>query len=83
MSSDPSAPWFYASSVEEHKLGGMVKDMFTKIGISGKSNHSLRVTGANILFQANVPEKIIQEHTGHRSVKVLRLYKRTTGEQHQ
>ena len=28
--SDPSAPWF-------HKLGGMVKDTFTEIGISGKS----------------------------------------------
>ena len=79
---DPSAPWLYASSVGEHKLGGIVKDMFTEIGISGKSNHSLRATGASVLFQANVPEKIIQERTGHRSVKALRLYERTTGEQH-
>ena len=31
MSSDPSALWFYASPVGEQKLGGMVKDMFTKI----------------------------------------------------
>ena len=60
-----------------------MKDMFTEIGISGKSNHSLRATGASILFQANVPEKIIQERTGHRPVKALRLYERTTGEQHQ
>ena len=44
--SDPSAPWFYASPLEEHKLGGMVKDMFTETGISGKSNHSLRATSA-------------------------------------
>ena len=43
----------------------------------------LRATDAGILFQANVPEKIIQERTGHRSVKALRLYERTTGEQHQ
>ena len=58
MPSDPSAPWFYASPVGEHKLvGGMVKDMFTEIGIFGKSNHSLRATGASILFQAYVPEK--------------------------
>ena len=59
MPSDPSAPWFYASPVGEHKLGGMMKDniMFTEIGISGKSNHSLRATGASILFQANVPER--------------------------
>ena len=58
MPSDPSTPWFYASPVGQHKLGGMVKDnMFTEIGISGKSNHSLRATGASILFQAYVPEK--------------------------
>ena len=40
--SDPSAsaPWFYASPVGEHKLGGMVKGMFTEIGISGKCNHT-------------------------------------------
>ena len=44
-------------SVGEHKLGGMVKDMFTEVGISGKSDHSLRATGASMLFQANVPEK--------------------------
>ena len=37
----------------------------------------------SVLFQANVPEKIIQERTGHRSLKALRLYERTTGEQHQ
>ena len=35
------------------------------------------------MFQANVPEKIIQERTGHRSVKALRLYERTTEKQHQ
>ena len=29
--SDPSAPWFYASPVGEHKLAGMEKDMFTEI----------------------------------------------------
>lgn len=80
---DPSAPWFYASPMGEHKLCGMVKDMFTEIGVSGKSNHSLRATGASVLYKANVPEKIIQECTGHRSLKALRLYERTTGEQHQ
>ena len=48
---------FFASPIGEHKLGGMMKDMFTEIGISGKCNHSLRATGASILFEANVPEK--------------------------
>jgi integrase len=44
-----------------------------KIEISGKSltNHSLRATGATRLFEANVPEKLIQERTGHRSIDAL------------
>ena len=55
--SDPSAPWIYASPVGEHKLGGMIKNMFTEVVISGKSNHSLKANRCSILFQANVPEK--------------------------
>ena len=61
----------------------MVKEMFSAVGIDGKTNHSLRATGASTLFEANVPEKVIQEHTGHRSVKALRLYERTTNKQHE
>ena len=54
--------------------------MFQQIGISGKTNHSLRATGASCLFEAKVPEKIVQEC---RSLKALRIYERTTDEQHQ
>ena len=79
---DSSAPWYYVSPVGEHKLGRMVKETFSEIGITGKTNHSLRATGASALFEANVPEKIIQERTGHRSVKALRMYERTTEHQH-
>ena len=80
---DASSPWYYSSPVGERKLNSMVKEMFAAVGITGKTNHSLRATGASALFQANVPEKIIQERTGHRSVKALRLYERTTEKQHQ
>ena len=59
-----------------------MKSMFSKVGIVGKTNHSLRATGASQLFQAGVAEKIVQERTGHRSVKALRLYERTTTAQH-
>ena len=61
----------------------MVKNMFAEVGIEGKSNHSLRATGASVLFQAHVPEKIIQERTGHRCLKSLRQYERTTVGQQQ
>ena len=47
------------------KLGRMVKEFFSEIGITGKTNHSLRATGPSARFEANVPEKIIQERTGH------------------
>ena len=65
-----------------NKLTGMVKSTFSSIRISGKSNHSLRASGATELFRAGVPEKIIQERTGHRSLKALRTYERTTERQH-
>ena len=61
----------------------MVQNMCQAAGILGeKTNHSLRATGASRLFQASVPEKIIQERTGHRSTDSLRLYKRTADKQH-
>ena len=40
----------------------------------GKNNHSLRVTASTTLFEAGVSEKVIQNATGHRSLKVLRIY---------
>ena len=46
-----------------------------------KTNHSLRVTGASALFDAGVPERIIQGRTGHRSLDALRIYERVTDEQ--
>ena len=79
---DPSKPWYGVQPCGENKLSGMVKSMFAMIGVSGKTNHSLRATGASSLFQAGIPEKIIQERTGHRSIKALRMYERTTTSQH-
>ena len=51
----------------------MVKDTFAEVGIAGKTNHSLRATGATQLYTANVPEKMIQQRTGHCSLKGLRI----------
>ena len=60
----------------------MVKSMFGLIGVVGKTNHSLRATGASEMFQAGVPEKIVQERTGHRSIEALRMYEWPTTSQH-
>ena len=58
-----------------------MKDVFAEVGISGKTNHSLCATGATDLYTANVPMKMIQQRTGHRSLKALRIYEHTTQEQ--
>ena len=56
----------------------MVKDICANAGIEGqKTNHSLRATGASELFHAGVPEKVIQERTGHLSLSGLHQYELT------
>ena len=74
---DKDSHWYSQQPRGKHTLANMVKSMFTEAGVDGTfTNHSLRATGATDLFQAGVPEKIIQEFTGHRSIKALRQYER-------
>ena len=69
--------------VGKETLRTMLANMCDKAGIEKKTNHSLRATGATEMFAANVPEKLIQSRTGHRSVEALRLYERPSHDQHQ
>ena len=79
---DLSVPWYTTVPVGKHTLNNKVKVMCERAGIQGhKTNHSLRATAATELYQADVPEKLIQERTGHRSLKTLRVYERTTTHQ--
>ena len=51
----------------------MGKNMCKEVGILGsKTNHY----SATALFNARVPEKVIQDRTGHRSIEGLRKYKK-------
>ena len=62
----------------------MVKEMCSDSGIGGnKTNHSLRATAASELFHAGVPEKVIQQRTGHLSLGGLRQYEKVTTTQQQ
>ena len=54
---DSNACWFLFQPVGHNTLASMVKKMCSQIGVTGKTNHSLRATGATRLFEANVPEK--------------------------
>ena len=58
------------------------KKLCEQAGIEGKfTNHSLRASGATALFQTDTPEKVIQEFTGHRSVKAFRQYEKVASKQ--
>lgn len=84
MGCSPSK-WFHSmvhgTGHWQNVLALVVKRMFQEVGIDGKTNHSLQVTGASRLCEANVPEKLIKEWTGHKSLDALRLYKCTSSEQ--
>ena len=53
----------------------MLKSMCTRAGDHGnKTNHSLRAYEVTEMFHAGVPEKVIQDRSGHRSLDGLRKY---------
>ena len=77
---DPSKPWYTVTPVGRNRLNGMLKEMCQEAGLSTNfTNHSLRAYGATTLFQAGVPEKLIQQRTGHRNA--LRLCVNMNGHQ--
>ena len=81
---DPSLPWYSAVPVGRDTLHKKMSTMCKQAGVQGHiTNHSLRATSATRMYERNVPEKIIQERTGHRSLESLRCYERTSGLQHQ
>ena len=80
--SSPGEPWFDCIPIGKNKLATLMKEMFVEAGFQEmKTNHSLRATGATTLFDAGLPEKIIQKNTGHRSLEALRKYERVSVEQ--
>ena len=74
--------WYSTRKVQTNPLHSIVKQICAQAGIERqKTNHSLRATAVTQLYEAGVPEKLIQEHTGHRSLNTLREYNRTTTNQ--
>ena len=68
---DPAQPWFTTVPVGRNVLSKMVKSICEDADVSGqKTNHSLRATGATEMYHAGVPEKVIQERTGHLSLSL-------------
>ena len=74
--------WFCKTPLGVHKIQSMVKDMCKDASVDGNfTNHSLRATGATVLFNGGAPEHLIQQRTGHKSLGALRLYERPSADQ--
>ena len=72
-------PWFTAVPVGRNVLGQMMKAMATEEKLEkAVTNHSLRSYGISKTFRGDVPEKLIMEKSGHRSLEGVRQYERTS-----
>lgn len=75
--------WFADVRVGINSISKVVKNLCGKAGIPGFfTNHSLRATAATRMYEADLPEQLICEKTGHRS-DAVRSYKRTSVAQEQ
>lgn len=77
-------PWYSKQPRGKHLLNDMAKNMCREAKLAGHfTNHSLQASGATELFQHEVPERVIQEFTGHRSVKGFWQYEKVALKQKQ
>ena len=76
------SPWYISVAVGKNPLSKMLKTMCEEAGVTGhKTNHSLRAYAATELFNAGIPEKVIQDRTGHRPLDGLREYETISEQQ--
>lgn len=79
---EDEAAWYINVPVGINTLQSILPNMSAKAGTSVRyTNHSLRATSATRLFASGIPEKVIQDKTGHHSLAGLRAYERTSVEQ--
>ena len=73
-------PWFVNVPIGiNNTLKLVIPNLSKEAGLSvNYTNHSLRATSATRMYTQNIPEKIIAEMTGHRSLAGLRAYENTT-----
>ena len=78
---DDSKSWYTNQRVGVNKLKTILPMLSSESDRGVKyTNHSLRATSTTRMFSKGVPEKLIAEKTGHRSLKALRFYERTNPE---
>ena len=75
--------WFTTTAVRKSTLAKMVKDVCADEGIGGIRLSIVCGPLVQQLYQAGVPEKVIQEQTGHLSLTGLHQYECTSDKQHE
>lgn len=69
--------WFDKSPIGHNTLDKMFKTMCKDGGLDGNySNHFCRATGVTRMYEAGLPEKVIMQRSGHRSLEGVRTYRR-------
>ena len=72
-------PWYCKSRVGVNKLKTFTPDIAAESGLGVHyTNHSLKATAVTRMYNTGVPEKLIAEKSGHKSLKALRVYERTS-----
>ena len=71
--------WYSRTPLGHNVLGRIVNEMMADAGFEGHfTKHSLRVSLATRLYDAEVDEQLIMSRTGHSSTDGVRAYKRTS-----
>ena len=71
-----SGPWYGQAVVGVNTLKKIVPELCKEACLGVE--YTLRATAITCMYEGGVPENIISEKSGHRSIKGLRAYKRTS-----
>jgi len=70
-------PWYCKSRVGVNKLKTFIPEISAEAGLNvNYTNHSLRATAVTRMYNTGVPENLIAEKSGHKSLKVYVRTKR-------
>ena len=75
LPTDSEKPWYVNQRVGVNTLKVIVPDLTRSAGLQEcYTNHCLRATGISRMYSSGVPEKLIAETSGHKSIEDVRAY---------
>ena len=74
---DDIKPWYTRQRIGVNTIKQFLSKICSSTGNDTKyTNHSLRATAITRMFNGSIPEKVIAEKSGHKSIKALRCYEK-------